>query len=206
MGIIYQVLIRCIKVKDLEDVDTKPFPEKDFDHNNPYIPSEWDNEYLNKAKENSVQKFNEIYINGYDKRDLAIINYPIHEEADIIAFTNSACDEYDGGGFTIIFSFQNGITKKTFISTNWTSFSRVMVKIPRHDGKKPSKLAYYTGPDIKNLYDLEDYEGEKKTSVEEGYYWTFRVSRDHESSKFKSIVKSITANEWDTSDFLFSLC
>ena len=65
-----------------------------------------------------------------------------------------------------------------------TTFSRFMLKIPEEiNGEKPTKLWYFTGHDIEhsnswNCYDLTNYDGKKKTSVDEEYYLNFRVEFD----------------------------
>ena len=59
-----------------------------------------------------------------------------------------------------------------------------MLKIPEEiNGEKPTKLWYFTGHDIEhssswNCYDLINYDGKKKTSVDEEYYLNFRVEVD----------------------------
>ena len=113
MGIIYQVMIRNLKVKDLDQVDLEPFPLK-----NRHILTPFDKEYLEKAQKNCLEKFNEIFIDGYNKRDLVIGNYPIHPEANVVAFTNTACDEYDGKWIRVIFVTKNGQTITKDIFTN----------------------------------------------------------------------------------------
>ena len=66
-----------------------------------------------------------------------------------------------------------------------------MVKIPEILGERPTKLTYFTGKNINNIYDLNDYDGEKRTSVDEEYYWIFRVCAFQNEQKFNSIVQSL---------------
>ena len=106
MGIIYQVLLRCLKVRDLDQVILSPYDDKS---------SLSEKEYLDKAIANCHEKFNEIYIDGQHKRDLCVGNYPIHPNANVVSFTNTACDEYDGAGFRIVFVTDSGICHTDYI-------------------------------------------------------------------------------------------
>ena len=193
MGISYLVVIRSIKVDNLEKVDTNPFPETDdYDDDEAYRQEE---DYLNNAKSNCREKFNEICIDGEGGRGLAIINYPICSDADVISFNSCACDEYGKSGFIVIFTFSNGKHEKKYVHINSTSFSRVMVKIPTIEGEKPSKLSYHIGANLNNVYDLENYKGEKKTLPNEGYYRQFRVSEYDDFDNFLSIINKLTTLE-----------
>ena len=113
MGIIYQVLLRNLKVKDLNEVDLEPCPQK-----NRHEMTLYDKEYLKKAQKNCLEKFNEIFIDGHNKRDLVVGNYPLHPAANVVAFTNTACDEYDGKWLRIIFVAENGQTITKYAFTN----------------------------------------------------------------------------------------
>lgn len=188
MGIIYQVLLRNLKVKDLGQVDLEPFPLKGHHESTPF-----DKAYLEKAQNNCLEKFNEIFIDAYNKRDLIVGNYPIHPEANVVAFTNTACDEYDGKCFQIVFVTNSGQTLPKDVYATSSGFSRFMLKIPDINGERPTKLWYFTGIDYcRNCYDLTTYNGEKRTSTADEYYWCHRVEAgDPDSNKFFMDMRSV---------------
>ena len=159
MGIIYQVKLRCLKVKNLKEVDLTPFPKNNLELEE---ESEDEVQYLSKAKINCEEKYNEIYINGSYKGDMAVINYPIHPQANVVAFTCTACDEYGPSYIRVYFISKKGRKKKCKINkvlTHSTNFSRFMLKVPEMKGERPQQLVYITGFPLKSVTNLKHYDG-----------------------------------------------
>jgi hypothetical protein len=69
MGIIYQAIIRSHVVKDTGKVPTDPWSAKDE------IEAEV---YLKEVKENCLETHHELYVDAMNRRNLHIMNYPIH--------------------------------------------------------------------------------------------------------------------------------
>ena len=75
MGIIYQTIIRSHVVKDLGLVPTEPWSAKGG------IEME---EYLKAVKENCLETHHEIYVDAMNRRNLHIMNYPIHPKVCMV--------------------------------------------------------------------------------------------------------------------------
>ena len=69
MGIIYQTIIRSHIVKDTGSVPTEPWSAKGG------IEAD---AYLKMVKGNCLETHHEIYIDAMNRRNLHIMNYPIH--------------------------------------------------------------------------------------------------------------------------------
>ena len=69
MGIIYQTIIRSHVVKDTGLVPSEPWSAKGG------IEME---AYLKDVKENCLETHHEIYVDAMNRRNLHIMNYPIH--------------------------------------------------------------------------------------------------------------------------------
>ena len=169
MGIIYQTIIRSHIVKDIELVPIEPWTE-----NSP-ISAE---AYLKDVKNNCLETHHEIYIDAQNKRNLHIMNYPIHPKAHSVSFTNFACDEYDGAYFEITFRFENGQTQIEEVFTDSSSFSRFMLIVPElMNGKKAKSVSYEVGSSpATNCYDLKRYDGSKHSSTNDEFYKQFRCN------------------------------
>ena len=169
MGIIYQTIIRSHIVKDIELVPIEPWTE-----NSP-ISAE---AYLKDVKNNCLETHHEIYIDAQNKRNLHIMNYPIHPKAHSVSFTNFACDEYDGAYFEITFRFENGQTQTEEVFTDSSSFSRFMLIVPElMNGKKAKSVSYEVGSSpATNCYDLKRYDGSKHSSTNDEFYKQFRCN------------------------------
>merc|ERR1740129_995215 len=169
MGIIYQTIIRSHIIKDIESVPGEPWTE-----NSPILAAK----YLKDVKNNCLETHHEIYIDAQNKRNLHIMNYPIHPEAHSVSFTNFACDEYDGAYFEISFRFENGQTQTEEVFTDSSSFSRFMIIVPKlNNGKKAESVSYEVGSSpATNCYDLKRYDGSKHSSTEDEFYKQFRCN------------------------------
>jgi len=169
MGIIYQTIIRSHIVKDIDLVPIEPWTE-----NSPILAAK----YLKNVKNNCLETHHEIYIDAQNKRNLHIMNYPIHPKAHSVSFTNFACDEYDGAYFEITFRFENGQTQTEEVFTDSSSFSRFMVIVPElMNGKKAKSVSYEVGSSpATNCYDLKRYDGSKHSSTEDEFYKQFRCN------------------------------
>ena len=169
MGIIYQTIIRSHIVKDIELVPIEPWTE-----NSPILAAK----YLKNVKNNCLETHHEIYIDAQNKRNLHIMNYPIHPKAHSVSFTNFACDEYDGAYFEITFRFENGQTQTEEVFTDSSSLSRFMLIVPElTNGKKAKSVSYEVGSSpATNCYDLKRYDGSKHSSTEDEFYKQFRCN------------------------------
>jgi len=169
MGIIYQTIIRSHIVKDIELVPIEPWTE-----NSP-ISAE---AYLKDVKKNCLETHHEIHIDAQNKRNLHIMNYPIHPKAHSVSFTNFACDEYDGAYFEITFRFENGQTQTEEVFTDSSSFSRFMLIVPElKNGSRAKSVSYEVGSSpATNCYDLKRYDGSKHSSTEDEFYKQFRCN------------------------------
>ena len=169
MGIIYQTIIRSHILKDIELVPIEPWTE-----NSPILAAK----YLKNVKNNCLETHHEIYIDAQNKRNLHIMNYPIHPKAHSVSFTNFACDEYDGAYFEITFRFENGQTQTEEVFTDSSSFSRFMLIVPElMNGKKAKSVSYEVGSSpATNCYDLKRYDGSKHSSTEDEFYKQFRCN------------------------------
>ena len=169
MGIIYQTIIRSHILKDIELVPIEPWTE-----NSPILPAK----YLKNVKNNCLETHHEIYIDAQNKRNLHIMNYPIHTKAHSVSFTNFACDEYDGAYFEITFRFENGQTQTEEAFTDSSSFSRFMVIVPKlTNGSSAKSVSYQVGSSpATNCYDLKRYDGSKHSSTEDEFYKKFRCN------------------------------
>jgi len=169
MGIIYQTIIRSHIIKDIESVPGEPWTE-----NSPILAAK----YLKDVKNNCLETHHEIYIDAQNKRNLHIMNYPIHPEAHSVSFTNFACDEYDGAYFEITFRFENGQTQTEEVFTDSSSFSRFMLIVPvLKNGKKAKSVSYEVGSSpATNCYDLKRYDGSKHSSTKDEFYKQFRCN------------------------------
>jgi len=169
MGIIYQTIIRSHILKDIELVPIEPWTE-----NSPILPAK----YLKNVKNNCLETHHEIYIDAQNKRNLHIMNYPIHPKAHSVSFTNFACDEYDGAYFEITFRFENGQTQTEEVFTDSSSFSRFMVIVPElKNGSRAKSVSYQVGSSpATNCYDLKRYDGSKHSSTEDEFYKKFRCN------------------------------
>jgi len=169
MGIIYQTIIRSHILKDIELVPIEPWTE-----NSPILAAK----YLKNVKNNCLETHHEIYIDAQNKRNLHIMNYPIHPKAHSVSFTNFACDEYDGAYFEITFRFENGQTQTEEVFTDSSSFSRFMLIVPElMNGKKAKSVSYEVGSSpATNCYDLKRYDGSKHSSTKDEFYKQFRCN------------------------------
>jgi len=169
MGIIYQTIIRSHILKDIESVPTEPWTE-----NSPILAAK----YLKDVKNNCLETHHEIYIDAQNKRNLHIMNYPIHPKAHSVSFTNFACDEYDGAYFEITFRFENGQTQIEEVFTDSSSLSRFMLIVPKlKNGKKAKSVSYQVGSSpATNCYDLKRYDGSKHSSTKDEFYKQFRCN------------------------------
>jgi len=169
MGIIYQTIIRSHILKDIEKVPIEPWTE-----NSPIVAAK----YLKNVKNNCLETHHEIYIDAQNKRNLHIMNYPIHPKAHSVSFTNFACDEYDGAYFEITFRFENGQTQNEEVFTDSSSFSRFMVIVPKlNNGNRAKSVSYEVGSSpATNCYDLKKYDGSKHSSTEDEFYKQFRCN------------------------------
>jgi len=169
MGIIYQTIIRSHIIKDIESVPNEPWTE-----NSPILAAK----YLKNVKNNCLETHHEIYIDAQNKRNLHIMNYPIHPKAHSVSFTNFACDEYDGAYFEITFRFENGQTQTEEVFTDSSSFSRFMLIVPvLKNGKKAESVSYEVGSSpATNCYDLKRYDGSKHSSTKDEFYKQFRCN------------------------------
>jgi len=169
MGIIYQTIIRSHILKDIELVPIEPWTE-----NSPILPAK----YLKNVKNNCLETHHEIYIDAQNKRNLHIMNYPIHPKAHSVSFTNFACDEYDGAYFEITFRFENGQTQTEDVFTDSSSFSRFMVIVPKlKNGSRAKSVSYQVGSSpATNCYDLKRYDGSKHSSTKDEFYKKFRCN------------------------------
>ena len=169
MGIIYQTIIRSHIIKDIESVPGEPWTE-----NSPILAAK----YLKDVKNNCLETHHEIYIDAQNKRNLHIINYPIHPKAHSVSFTNFACDEYDGAYFEITFRFENGQTQTEEVFTDSSSLSRFMLIVPvLKNGKKAKSVSYQVGSSpATNCYDLKRYDGSKHSSTKDEFYKQFRCN------------------------------
>ena len=169
MGIIYQTIIRSHILKDIELVPIEPWTE-----NSPILAAK----YLKNVKNNCLETHHEIYIDAQNKRNLHIMNYPIHPKAHSVSFTNFACDEYDGAYFEITFRFENGQTQTEEVFTDSSSFSRFMLIVPElTNGKKAKSVSYEVGSSpATNCYDLKRYDGSKHSSTKDEFYKQFRCN------------------------------
>jgi hypothetical protein len=169
MGIIYQTIIRSHIIKDIESVPGEPWTE-----NSPILAAK----YLKDVKNNCLETHHEIYIDAQNKRNLHIMNYPIHPKAHSVSFTNFACDEYDGAYFEITFRFENEQTQTEEVFTDSSSFSRFMVIVPKlKNGEKAKSVSYQVGSSpATNCYDLKRYDGSKHSSTNDEFYKQFRCN------------------------------
>jgi len=167
MGIIYQTIIRSHIVKDIGSIPEEPWTE------NSNISAA---AYLKDVKKNCLETHHEIYIDAISRRNLHIMNYPIHPKANSLSFTNFACDEYDGAYFEITFLFENGQTHTEEIHADSSSLSRFMLIVPKQvDGTKAKSVSYHIGTSpATNCYDLKNYDGSKHSSTEDDFYREFR--------------------------------
>ena len=169
MGIIYQTIIRSHILKDIESVPIEPWTE-----NSPILAAK----YLKNVKNNCLETHHEIYIDAQNKRNLHIMNYPIHPKAHSVSFTNFACDEYDGAYFEITFRFENGQTQTEEVFTDSSSFSRFMLIVPKlNNGSRAKSVSYEVGSSpATNCYDLKRYDGSKHSSTKDEFYKQFRCN------------------------------
>ena len=90
MGIIYQCKIRCFKVKDTTKVNLKPIQFR--------LGKSWKvkfQQYCAASKEN-IEEVLAVYRHYPDtKRGHLIVNIPIPDRTNVIAFSNNACDRLD---------------------------------------------------------------------------------------------------------------
>jgi hypothetical protein len=101
MGIIYQCKIRCFKVKDTSKVDLNPL-EANVKHWKSRL-----NQYYLSSKEN-IDEVLAVYKHFPGlKRGYRIINIPIPEGTNVIAFGNEACDRRDAVIYDINFYNKN---------------------------------------------------------------------------------------------------
>jgi len=212
MGIIYQTIIRSHIIKDIESVPGEPWTE-----NSPILAAK----YLKDVKNNCLETHHEIYIDAQNKRNLHIINYPIHPEAHSVSFTNFACDEYDGAYFEITFRFENGQTQTEEVFTDSSSLSRFMLIVPKlKNGQKAKSVSYEVGSSpATNCYDLKRYDGSKHSSTKDEFYKQFRCNdygsrrcpvcypdqQDSESeteseSSVESVIHNLTKESKDESE------
>jgi len=169
MGIIYQTIIRSHILKDIQLVPIEPWTE-----NSAILPAK----YLKNVKNNCLETHHEIYIDAQNKRNLHIMNYPIHSKAHSVSFTNFACDEYDGAYFEITFRFENGQTQTEEVFTDSSSFSRFMIIVPElKNGSRAKSVSYQVGSSpATNCYDLKRYDGSKHSSTKDEFYKQFRCN------------------------------
>merc|ERR1740129_7568 len=212
MGIIYQTIIRSHIIKDIESVPGEPWTE-----NGPILAAK----YFKDVKNNCLETHHEIYIDAQNKRNLHIINYPIHPEAQSVSFTNFACDEYDGAYFEITFRFENGQTQTEEVFTDSSSISRFMLIVPTlNNGQKAKSVSYEVGSSpATNCYDLKRYDGSKHSSTKDEFYKQFRCNdygsrrcpvcypnqQDSESeteseSSVESVIHNLTKESKDESE------
>merc|ERR1740129_2691484 len=212
MGIIYQTIIRSHIIKDIGSVPGEPWTE-----NSPTLAAK----YLKDVKNNCLETHHEIYIDAQNKRNLHIMNYPIHPKAHSVSFTNFACDEYDGAYFEITYRFENEQTQTEEVFTDSSSFSRFMVIVPKlKNGEKAKSVSYQVGSSpATNCYDLKRYDGSKHSSTTDEFYKQFRCNdygsrrcpvcypnqQDSESeteseSSVESVIHNLTKESKDESE------
>jgi len=133
---------------------------------------------LKNVKNNCLETHHEIYIDAQNKRNLHIMNYPIHPKAHSVSFTNFACDEYDGAYFEITFRFENGQTQTEEVFTDSSSLSRFMLIVPKlNNGSRAKSISYEVGScPATNCYDLKRYVGSKHSSTTDEFYKQFRCN------------------------------
>jgi hypothetical protein len=95
MGIIYQVKIRCLKVKDVSKVDLTVVSEGDV--REPHCSTAFKERlktYIAASKEN-IESVLMVYDHdpGW-KRDYTITNLYVPPDTNVLAFGNDACDRY----------------------------------------------------------------------------------------------------------------
>merc|ERR1739838_539474 len=177
--------------------------------------------YLKNVKNNCLETHHEIYIDAQNKRNLHIMNYPIHPKAHSVSFTNFACDEYDGAYFEITFRFENGQTQTEEVFTDSSSFSRFMIIVPKlNNGIRAKSVSYQVGSSpATNCYDLKRYDGSKHSSTKDEFYKQFRCNdygsrrcpvcypdqQDSESeteseSSVESVIHNLTKESKDESE------
>ncbi len=146
MGVVYYVIIRSHKVISKPSKETEIFDVGDN------IGSEKKKlDYITKKKKNIIEtyyKFN-AKDHGY-KRGLTVENFPIHKDADIVTFTNSACDEYYVN-YEISFKDENNNDIKSYILPGISSLNYMTIVIP----KNSVKLNYHVGSFNKYIYDFD---------------------------------------------------
>jgi len=98
MGIIYHCVIRCFKVKNVEEVDLTVVSDEDKSQ------KEYLTKYFQKAKANVVEKLAEYKHHPGFKNGHKILNLKVPKQSNMIAFSNSACDQY-GGSFYFVHFF-----------------------------------------------------------------------------------------------------
>ena len=168
---------------DISKVELSVFPRCGRHLTNHEEEKEEYTKYMVDAQSNCMTKYNQIFIDGEQKGDLFIGNYPVHPDADVVAFSNKASVELNTGLFTVVFVTDCGQSNTFRIDASSSSYNKFMVKIPTINGSKPSKLWFSTGDNNSgfNTYNLRLYHGEKKILPREEFYWDFRVGRDDES-------------------------
>ena len=95
MGIIYQVKIRCFKVKDVSKVDLNVVSEGDVrEPNYSTAFKERLKTYIAASKEN-IESVLMVYDHDPGcKRDYTITNLYVPPDTNVLAFGNDACDRY----------------------------------------------------------------------------------------------------------------
>ena len=92
MGIIYQVKIRCFKVKDVSKVDLNVLSEDDKVFNITETYNKLLQPYYAASKKN-IESVLMVYNHDPDsKHDYTLTNIYIPPETNVIAFGNNACD------------------------------------------------------------------------------------------------------------------
>jgi len=142
MTIIYSVTIRALKVKDLNAVDTSVAEERSS------------HEYRKAAIANKTDKLKTVAIEGQSKGELDVFDCKIPEDTEVLAFTNSACEEIGPHRYLVVINGQR------FYKECRTSNNRFMIIVPPPAPGKPNMLEFYgAGPassEGKNVHDLED--------------------------------------------------
>ena len=132
MGIIYQVKIRCFKVKDVSKVDLTVQSEDDPrvpDHSTAY--KERLKPYIAASKEN-IESVLMVYDHDPGcKRDYTITNVYVPPGTDVLAFGNDACDRYGPNQYYDVkfYDFNKNLIEKKEIRA-YSERNNFMVLVP----------------------------------------------------------------------------
>jgi hypothetical protein len=125
MGIIYVCKIRCFKVKNINAVDLTVISRKN---------KKWRrtlHKYYNASKDNIDQVIREYYHSPDSKRSHSVVRILIPQGTNVLAFGNSACDEYDilNHYYVKYFNIQGELIKTDLVTAN-DERNNFMLKVP----------------------------------------------------------------------------